>query len=223
MERSTIIEGKCFFMTDNSKFISFEGIDFSGKTTQIEHLTNKLQQLGETVTIMREPGGTSISEQIRDILLNKNHNEMTDICEVFLYSAARNQLINEKIIGELEDGNFVIADRYVDSTTAYQGFGRRLPMDLIHDINRAATGDLLPGLTFILDIDPADVVERKKERNMEIDRLESSGDDFYERVHKGYHKIAELDPIRVKLIDASQSIDQIKSEIWEFVTQKMNL
>jgi dTMP kinase len=209
-------------MVDNSRFISFEGIDFSGKTTQIDILTKQLENRGETVLIMREPGGTNISERIRDILLDKNHDEMTDLCEVFLYSAARNQLINEKIIGELEKGNFVIADRYVDSTTAYQGFGRRIPMDLIRDINRAATGNLLPGITFILDIDPEQIFDRKRERNVEIDRLESSGDDFYDRVHKGYHKIAELDPIRVKLIDANQSIDQIKSDIWEFVSHKMN-
>ena len=210
-------------MIDNSKFISFEGIDFSGKTTQIDLLTRQLEQQGESVIILREPGGTNISERIRDILLDKNHLEMTDLCEVFLYSAARNQMINERVIGELESGSFVIADRFVDSTTAYQGFGRRIPMDLIRDINRAATGDLMPGLTFILDIDPDQVIDRKKERNMEIDRLESSGDDFYDRVHKGYQKIAELDPIRVKLINANQSIEKIKSEIWEFVTQKMNL
>jgi dTMP kinase len=210
-------------MIDNSKFISFEGIDFSGKTTQIDLLTRQLEQQGESVIILREPGGTNISERIRDILLDKNHLEMTDLCEVFLYSAARNQMINERVIAELESGSFVIADRFVDSTTAYQGFGRRIPMDLIRDINRAATGDLMPGLTFILDIDPDQVIDRKKERNMEIDRLESSGDDFYDRVHKGYQKIAELDPIRVKLINANQSIEKIKSEIWEFVTQKMNL
>jgi dTMP kinase len=209
-------------MIDNSKFISFEGIDFSGKTTQIELLTNQLEQLGENVLIMREPGGTKISERIRDILLDKNNNDMTNLCEVFLYSAARNQLINEKIIQELDAGNFVIADRYVDSTTAYQGFGRRIPMDLIRDINMAATGELLPCITFILDIDPDQILDRKKQRNIEIDRLESAGKDFYDRVHKGYHKIAELDPIRVKLIDATKSIDQIKTDIWEFVAQKMN-
>jgi dTMP kinase len=209
-------------MVDNSRFISFEGIDFSGKTTQIDLLTNQLEQMGEHVLIMREPGGTKISEQIRDILLDKNNNEMTDLCEVFLYSAARNQLINQKILKELEAGNFVIADRFADSTTAYQGFGRRIPMDLIRDINRAATGDLLPGLTFILDIDPDQIVDRKKQSKMEIDRLESAGKDFFDRVYKGYHKIAEIDPIRVKLIDATKSIDQIKSDIWEFVTKKMN-
>jgi dTMP kinase len=209
-------------MVDNSKFISFEGIDFSGKTTQIELLTKQLERMGEHVLIIREPGGTKISEGIRDILLNKNNNEMTDLCEVFLYSAARNQLVNEKIIRELEAGSFVIADRYVDSTTAYQGFGRRIPMDLIRDINRAATGDLFPKLTFILDINPDHILSRKHQRNVEFDRLESAGKDFYDRVYKGYHKIAELDPIRVKLIDATQSIDQIKTDIWEFVAEKMN-
>ena len=208
-------------MINNSRFFSFEGIDFSGKTTQVELLTRQLEEKGEHVLIIREPGGTKISEGIRDILLSKNNNEMTDLCEVFLYSAARNQLINEKIIKELEAGNFVIADRYVDSTTAYQGFGRRIPMDLIRDINRAATGDLLPKLTFILDINPDQLIDRKNLSDVEFDRLESAGKDFYDRVHKGYHKIAELDPIRVKLIDATKSIDQIKKVIWEFVSQKL--
>ena len=208
-------------MIDNSRFFSFEGIDFSGKTTQVELLTRQLEEKGEHVLIIREPGGTKISEGIRDILLSKNNNEMTDLCEVFLYSAARNQLINEKIIKELEAGNFVIADRYVDSTTAYQGFGRRIPMDLIRDINRAATGDLLPKLTFILDISPDQIIDRKNISDVEFDRLESAGKDFYDRVHKGYHKIAELDPIRVKLIDATKPVDDIKKVIWEFVSQKL--
>ncbi len=209
-------------MIDNSKFISFEGVDFSGKTTQINLLTEQLEQRNEQVVIIREPGGTVISEHIRKILLDKDHNEMTDICEVFLYSAARNQIVNEKIINELSKGNFVIADRFVDSTTAYQGFGRRLPMDLIRDINQAATGGLLPGLTFILDIDPEEVLERIKTRNTGKDRLESAGDKFYQRVYKGYHKIAELDPIRVKIINARNTVEQINVEIWEFVASKMN-
>ena len=136
-------------MVDNSRFISFEGIDFSGKTTQIDLLKERLEQEGEQVFIMREPGGTVISERIRDILLDNEHDEMTDICEVFLYSAARNQLVNEILLNELKAGNFVIADRYVDSTTAYQGFGRRLPLDLIRDINQAATDGFLPNITFM--------------------------------------------------------------------------
>ncbi len=210
-------------MIENQKFISFEGIDFSGKTTQIELLRKKLESGGATVQVIREPGGTYISEQIRDILLDKNHQEMTDICEVFLYSAARNQLVNEQIIPELRAGNFIIADRYVDSTTAYQGFGRRLPLDLINNINQAATEGLLPGLTFILDIDTAAVNKRKQKRNSATDRLEISGDEFYDRVLKGYNKMAELEPERIKIINARNSIDKIFNEIWEFVSLKLDL
>ncbi len=209
-------------MVDNRKFISFEGIDFSGKTTQISLLENRLKKINGNITILREPGGTVISEHIRDILLDNKMKEMSPICEVFLYSAARNQLVNEKITEELKAGNFVIADRYVDSTTAYQGFGRSLPLDLINTINQAATGGLMPGITFILDIDPLEIVERKKNRNIEMDRLESSGIEFYHRVCKGYHKIAELDSGRVKIIDAGLPINQISDQIWEFVTEKIN-
>jgi dTMP kinase len=209
-------------MVDNRRFISFEGIDFSGKTTQISLLENRLKEINENITILREPGGTIISEHIRDILLDNKLKEMSPICEVFLYSAARNQVVNEKITKELKAGNFVIADRYVDSTTAYQGFGRSLPLDLIYTINQVATGGLMPGTTFILDIDPQEVVERKKNRNFEMDRLESSSIEFYHRVCKGYHKIAELDPRRVKIIDASLPINQISDQIWEFVTEKIN-
>jgi dTMP kinase len=207
---------------NNSKFISFEGIDFSGKTTQIELLTKRLQDENNRVFIVREPGGTDISEQIRTILLDRNFNEMTDICEVFLYSAARNQLINEKILKELGKGNFVIADRFVDSTTAYQGFGRQIPLELIRDINHAATGDLLPSLTFILDIHPDEIRDRMQSRDLEIDRLESAGEEFYQRVHKGYHKIAELDPLRVKIINGHESIEKIHDRIWEFVITKID-
>ena len=149
-------------MVDNKRFISFEGIDFSGKTTQINLLEDRLKKINKNITILREPGGTVISEHIRDILLDNKLEEMTPICEVFLYSAARNQLVNEKITKELKAGNFVIADRYVDSTTAYQGFGRSLPLDLIYTINQAATSGLMPGITFILDIDPLEIIERKK-------------------------------------------------------------
>lgn len=208
---------------DNKKFISFEGIDFSGKTTQIDLLKTWLEEKNEKVVIFREPGGTAISEQIRNILLDKSHPEMTDICEIFLYSAARNQLIKEKIIPELGAGNFVIADRYVDSTTAYQGFGREIPKELINHINMAATGGLMPGMTFILDLAPEQIVSRKKSRKRDDDRLETAGLDFFKRVYKGYHKIAELEPERVKLIDAARPVETIFNDIREFIGVKLNL
>jgi dTMP kinase len=209
--------------TDNKRFISFEGIDFSGKTTQIERLVQRLEALNYKTYVMREPGGTSISERIREILLDKKHDQMTAVCELFLYSAARNQLIGERIVKELRAGHFVIADRYVDSTTAYQGFGRGISMTLIRDINQAATNGLLPGLTFILNIDPDETLDRISNRPSDTDRLESAGRDFYQRVYKGYHKIAELDPMRVKLINARKTVDQIGDEIWKFVQEKINL
>ncbi len=209
-------------MTQYNKFISFEGIDFSGKTTQINRLKKRLEKNGQHVIIIREPGGTVISEQIREILLNRDHAEMTDICEVFLYSAARNQLVVEKIVPELEAGNVVIADRFVDSTTAYQGAGRGIHLDLIRDINRAATSGLLPGITFFLDIEPAKMAERKKSRNAQADRLEESGMTFYHRVREGYQQIASLDPQRVKVIDADLGVKEIENIIWEYVSLKFN-
>jgi len=207
---------------DNRKFISFEGIDFSGKTTQINLLQEWLEQHNESVVIFREPGGTVISEQIRDILLDKNHPEMSDICEIFLYSAARNQLIKEKIIPELAKGNFVIADRYVDSTTAYQGFGREIPKELIFHINMAATQGLMPAMTFILDLAPEQIIARKESRGRESDRLERSGLAFFKRVYKGYHKIAELEPERVKIIDADRPVDKIFESIRELLQNKLD-
>lgn len=133
-------------MLDTSRFISFEGIDFSGKTTQIQLLRNKLDQIGKKVTVLREPGGTLISERIRDILLDERNKNLTDVCELLLYSAARNQLVVEIIRQELAAGNFILADRYVDSTTAYQGYGRQLPLDFIHNLNQLVTQGTMPSI-----------------------------------------------------------------------------
>lgn len=210
-------------ITDNTRFISFEGIDFSGKTTQIDLLKEQLEDLGKKVVIMREPGGTPISEKIRNILLDKNNFEMTDVCEVLLYSAARHQLVSQRIIEELNSGNFVIADRYVDSTTTYQGFGRKLPMKFINQLNLIVTEGIMPNITFYLDLSLADLEHRMKVHNGTIDRLENAGTEFYNRIRKGYNKIAELEKERYKIIDASKTIEQINSEIWEFVISKLNL
>ena len=205
------------------RFISFEGLDFSGKSTQIRFLTESLKQTGQKVCLIREPGGTQISEKIRDILLDKNHMHMTDICEVLLYSAARHQLVNEKISKELAQGAFVIADRYVDSTTAYQGYGRKLPMDFINQLNTVATDNLLPSITFFLDINIKTLLERKQSRRDGADRLESQQLVFYERIRKGYLEIAELKKKRYVLIDGTLSVNTIKKEIWEYVTTKFIL
>lgn len=204
-------------------FISFEGLDFSGKSTQILSLTDSLKEVGKDVLLIREPGGTEISEKIRSILLDKKHMKMTDVCEVLLYSAARHQLVHEKIQTALKQDIFVIADRYVDSTTAYQGYGRQLSMPFIEQLNMIATEEMMPSITFYLDIDIKTLMDRKRSRNSEIDRLESQENIFYERIRKGYLKLAELNTSRIVVLDGTLSIDKIKTKIQEFVFNKFLL
>ena len=204
-------------------FISFEGLDFSGKSTQIVTLTDSLKEVGKDVLLIREPGGTEISEKIRSLLLDKKHMKMTDVCEVLLYSAARHQLVHEKIQTALKQNIFVIADRYVDSTTAYQGYGRQLSMSFIEQLNIIATEEMMPSITFYLDIDIKTLMDRKRSRNSEVDRLESQENIFYERIRKGYLKLAELNTSRIVVLDGTLSIEEIKTKIQEFVFNKFSL
>jgi dTMP kinase len=210
-------------MIDTTRFISFEGIDFSGKTTQIQLLRNKLEQIGKKVIILREPGGSLISERIREILLDERYKNMTDLCELLLYSAARNQVVSEIICHDLAVGNFILADRYVDSTTAYQGYGRRLPLEFIRNLNRLVTQGIMPYITFLLEIDLKQQIYRKKIRNSGSDRLEKENLEFYQRIHTGYKKIALAQKRRIKIIDANRSIEKIEIEIWEYVMKKLKL
>lgn len=210
-------------MAELNKFISFEGIDFSGKSTQIKLLVAELEQYGHRVMLLREPGGTLISEEIRKILLNREHMHMTDICETLLYSAARHQLLTEKIIPALLAGNFVIADRYVDSTTSYQGHGRRIPMDFIQQLNKTATENTLPALTFYLDVDLETMKERRRMRAGDVDRLENQKDDFYKRIRTGYLDIARRNPERFITLDGKLPVNEIQKRIWEFVQHKFSL
>jgi dTMP kinase len=202
---------------NNKRFISFEGLDYSGKSTQIKLLTDYLEGQGQRVYAMREPGGTAISEKIREILLDKNNMNMTDRCEIFLYSAARVQLVQERIIPLLDKGYFVIADRYVDSTTAYQGYGRQLDLNMVQSINQAATFGLLPGKTFYLRLLPEQVYLRSPQSGRDLDRLEAAGLEFYRRVFQGYEKIVENNPQRFVVIDANLSIEQIHQRIVEVI------
>ncbi len=194
---------------DTQRFISFEGLDFSGKSTQIKRLEKFLKERGHRVFTIREPGGTAISEKIRSILLDKAHMNMTDRCEIFLYSAARVQLVQEKIMPLLKEGYFILADRYVDSTTAYQGYGRGLDLQMVEQINKAATFNLLPGTTFYLRLLPEQIAERTKNSGREPDRLETAGLEFYRKVFQGYEILAEKNKDRFCVIDATLSIEQI--------------
>ena len=209
-------------MALNKRFISFEGIDFSGKSTQIQLLKDKLIANNQKVIILREPGGTQISELIRNILLDKNNLSMTSTTEMLLYSAARNQVLNEKIFPALEEGTFVIADRYVDSTTAYQGYGRQISMELIQQVNHVATSDFLPSLTLFLDLPLEKMLSRQKNMDNEIDRLESAGDDFFNRVREGYLKIADKNNNRFRVLDADKDVNVLAGEIWELVHPKID-
>jgi len=193
-------------------FITFEGLDGSGKTTQIEAFIKRLDDIGMAYQLFREPGGTVIGEKIRQILLDKEHTAMLPITELLLYSASRYQLTMNSIIPALEKSQVVICDRFYDSTTAYQGYGRGIDLNLIKQLNQAATASLVPDLTFILDID-LDVRQRRLGKKV-LDRLEQETIEFHKRVRDGFMQMAHAEPERIILIDGNRSTDDIASEIW---------
>lgn len=199
-------------------FITFEGIDFCGKSTQVKLLKNYFEDLGRQVVIIREPGGTLISEKVRDILLDKKNSGMKDETEILLFSASRAQLVREIILPNLNAGNVVISDRFFDSSTAYQGYGRGVSLDFINTINRFAAGPALPKLTFILDISIEEVERRQKKMQCDLDRMELSNRSFFERVRTGYLTMAEQDE-RFKVLSAEQSIQDIHEQILQYIKQ----
>lgn len=195
-------------------FISFEGIDCCGKTTQIKLLTEKLQQEQHNFLVMREPGGSEISERIRSVLLDKKHHNMTQITELFLFSASRAQLVTEVIKPALLQNKLVICDRYVDSTTVYQGYGRGLTIGAVKTINSVATLGVMPKKTFFIDITIHEMNERRQSTKEDKDRMELSNDEFYQRVRDGYIKLAHEEPDRFIVIDGKESIETIHEQIW---------
>ncbi|MBN8546666.1 MAG: dTMP kinase [Ignavibacteria bacterium] len=203
-------------------FISFEGIDFCGKTTQINLLKDYLERLGRKVHIVREPGGTQISEKIREILLNKKHLEMCDETEIFLFSGARAQVVREVIRPLLNEGAVVIADRFHDSTTAYQGFGRGLNGDAVKKINEIATGGTVPDLTFYLKISIEESARRKHACDAELDRIEKSNDQFYKKVIDGYERISIEYTDRIKTVNGERDATEIHLDIVRILNETMN-
>ena len=199
-------------------FISFEGIDFSGKSTQVELLKNYLIIQKKNVEIIREPGGTEISELVRSILLDKSHNKMFMETEIFLFSASRAQLVREKIRPYLDNGIYVISDRFHDSTTAYQGFGRGINLDSVAHINSLAVGSTIPDITFFIDI-PVEEAEKRKamRKNIELDRIEVSNIDFYKRVREGYLFLAKSE-MRFKVLDGTLK----ENEIHKIILNELN-
>jgi dTMP kinase len=206
-------------MKQYKNFITFEGIDFCGKTTQVEGLINYLKESGVKVHLVREPGGTIISEKIRQILLDKSHREMHPSTEILLYSAARSQLTHQTIFPLLETEEYVIADRFFDSTTAYQGYGRNLDITFVAALNQFATSNLVPYKTFFIDILPEEAARRRKAAGRKSDRLESEDIRFYHAIREGYQKLAQQLPNRFITIAGNQPVNQIAQEIREQILQ----
>ncbi len=194
--------------------ITFEGLDFSGKSTQVRLLSERLSQENFNVLVLREPGGTEIGEKIRSILLDKESSGMTDASELFLFSASRAQLVEEVVKPGLEGNMIVICDRFYDSTTAYQGWGRGLMKEAITAIHQLATSGLVPDLTFFLDLPLPEVEKRMQRSKSGKDRMESNGQGFYEKVREGYLHLAHHEK-RFVIIDAVQSVETIQDTIWQ--------
>jgi len=199
-------------------FITFEGGDGSGKSTQIGILRDRLTEAGYDVILTREPGGTQISEKIRELILDPDNREMDDMTEAMLYAAARAQLVRQLIKPALEEGKVVICDRFVDSSIAYQAFGRGLG-DAVGVINTYAVDDCMPDLTILLRLDP----ERGSDRiaGRAHDRIEQASDEFHRKVYEGYLKLEEMYPDRILGIDASGTIEEIAEEISGRVSEIM--
>jgi dTMP kinase len=197
----------------NGLFISFEGVDACGKSTQAELLYEFLRKKGKEVIRLRDPGATPISEAIRTILLDNRNDAMSPWAELLLYEAARAQMVDESIKPALDAGQVVLCDRFYDSTTAYQGYARGLDLTIVDQANQIGSIGLTPDVTFVIDVDPKIAVERKIKLGEPADRMEAEGFLFQEKVRGGYLKIADHNPDRVKLIDGSQSINDIQDQI----------
>jgi len=204
--------------TTKGIFISFEGIEGTGKTTQAGFLAERLGAEGRDAFLTYEPGGTVVGKKIREVLLEPDHKEMSYVAELLLYNADRAQHLTEKIVPALGEGKVVITDRFSDSTVAYQGYGRGIDLSLILSIDSIATGGIRPDLTILFDLDAETGLRRNKKMN-KVDRLELEDIEFHKRVREGFLKIAETEPDRVKIVDASRPIEQVRDSIWEIVSK----
>ena len=197
-------------------FITFEGIDGCGKSTQFNLLSHYLSKKGKSVVETREPGSIGLGEKIRSILLNYD-GEVSDRCESLLFLADRAQNIDVIVKPSIKRGNIVLCDRHIDSTIAYQGYGRGVDIEELDKLNNLATGGYKPDLTFVFDL-PVDVALNRVGKNH--DRMESSGVEFFERVRHGYIELSKKYPERIKLIDAQRSIDEVFKDVRKYVDEK---
>lgn len=203
-------------------FITFDGTEGSGKSTQVVLLQDRLRDWGHTVRVFREPGGTPIGEEIRHTLKHSLANAaMTSEAELLLMNASRAQLVREQIRPSLARGEIIICDRFYDSTTAYQGYGRQLDLETVRRIIEVAVGNTRPDLTLLLDISPEVSTERMRSRQATLpfvrDRMEEGDRAFFDRVAQGYQAIAAEEPKRVRKIDASGTVEDVQTMIWHYI------
>jgi len=205
--------------------ITFEGLEGTGKSTQAEALCSLLQKHGLPVYMTREPGGTVIGDKIRNILLDPDNKEMSSVTEIMLYAASRAQLVHQIIRPQLEEGYIVICDRFLDSTIAYQAFGRGIPVNVIRDINSSAVWNVVPDITFYLDLEPETSLRRVKlriEEKEEIpDRLEREKVEFFRKVREGYMSLVKDEPFRFRVIDASLEPRIVHEKIFELTEREL--
>ena len=204
-------------ISPKGSFITFEGIDGCGKSTQAKLLLDYLNDKGTSTILVREPGGTRISEEIRQVLLSTDRRELTHRTEALLMTASRAQLTDEIIIPNLEAGKIVIADRYIDSTVAYQGGGRGIDIAWLHELNQFTTDKLLPNITFFVDILPEEAARRKQ---TESDRIEEGGMDLQNRVREVYMSLAEKAPNRIVVMNGYESTEAIHQKIIEEINRR---
>jgi len=209
-------------MTQNSLLITFEGGEGSGKTTQSQILYNALKEKGFDVTKTREPGGTKFAEIIREILVQGESNKINNISELFLFAAARADHVQKVIKESLKDNKIVICDRFIDSTLAYQGYAGRLDLDLVEEVNKISIGEIYPDLTFILDIDPTQGIERALGENNKETRFEEKDIIYHKKIRDGYMKIARNNPNRCVVINGTNDIERISKKILELTLNKIN-
>ena len=192
--------------------VTFEGVEGCGKSTLLRALAERLKKEGQSVILSREPGGTGAGERIRDVVLDSRHAGLSPLSELFLMLAARAQLVEEVLRPALEQGKIVLCDRYGDSSSAYQGEGRGLGLDRVEELNRLATGELVPDLTFLVDLSPEEGRARMGDRQR--DRMEREEATFHERVRAGYQKLVQRHPERFRVLDGTLGREELLEEAW---------
>lgn len=225
LQRMTLVAsehaGNAWFRSAlRKRFISFEGPEGAGKSTQIKLLATRLKSFGFDVVSTREPGGTRTGEQIREILLSPRQDVLDPATEALLMSAARAKHVAEVIVPALGDGAWVLTDRYVDSTYAYQGFGRGVDQYVLEEIQQLATRGVMPGTTLLLDLPVEDGLRRRLNSSEAFNRLDLESQAFHERVRTGYIRLASADPDRWQIVDASQNETTVAANIWEILRSR---